>query len=460
VSLLAVDDLTVAFSTLRARLTVLEGVRFTIGRGEILGVVGESGSGKSVTALAIMRLLGDQGAIERGRVVLDDVALTDLDDAAMLKVRGGEVAMIFQEPMTSLNPVFTVGFQIAEVLTEHLGMPRAQAMKRAAELMDEVGIPAAAQRLNDYPHQLSGGMRQRVMIAMALSCDPKVLIADEPTTALDVTIQAQILDLMRELQAKTGAAIMLITHDMGVIAENAHRVVVMYAGRKVEEAPVGDLFRAPRHPYTLGLLASIPRLDVAATATGDQRLKEIPGMVPALLDLPPGCAFAPRCAYATERCRREAPPLEAKRPGHWAACWESRSAPNAWQPMSRRASPRSRRCWRGCPRRPGRGSTWRAARPGWRPVCRARSTPRSSSAWVPSTSPAIPAAPGAASSRCRSSRWWSGIPTRSLPGIRSSTMRCGMISIGRASMRCAPAASFSARPRRSAGSTGRRRSIG
>jgi oligopeptide/dipeptide ABC transporter ATP-binding protein len=201
------------------------------------------------------------------------------------------------------------------------------ARRRAVDLLRRVRMPDAERLLGTYPHELSGGMRQRVMIAMALACSPRLLIADEPTTALDVTIQAQILDLMRELQAKTGTAIMLITHDMGVIAENAHRVVVMYAGRKVEEAPVGDLFRAPCHPYTLGLLGSIPRLDVAATAAGNQRLKEIPGMVPALLDLPPGCAFAPRCAYATERCRREAPPLEVKRPGHWAACWESARLP-------------------------------------------------------------------------------------------------------------------------------------
>jgi oligopeptide/dipeptide ABC transporter ATP-binding protein len=247
----------------------------------------------------------------------------------MQEVRGNDISMIFQEPMTSLNPVLTVGEQISETIVLHQGLGKRAAVAKAIEMLGLVHISEPERRVHEYPHQLSGGMRQRVMIAMALSCNPKVLIADEPTTALDVTIQAQILDLMRELQAKTGTAIMLITHDMGVIAENAHRVVVMYAGRKVEEAPVGDLFRAPCHPYTLGLLGSIPRLDVAATAAGNQRLKEIPGMVPALLDLPPGCAFAPRCAYATERCRREAPPLEVKRPGHWAACWESARLPGS-----------------------------------------------------------------------------------------------------------------------------------
>jgi oligopeptide/dipeptide ABC transporter ATP-binding protein len=318
VSLLAVDDLTVAFSTLRARLTVLEGVRFDIGRGEILGVVGESGSGKSVSALAIMRLLGDQGAIERGRIVLDDVALTDLDDAAMLKVRGREVAMIFQEPMTSLNPVFTVGFQIAEVLMEHLGMARAAAMDRAAELMDEVGIPAARQRLDDYPHQLSGGMRQRVMIAMALACQPKLLIADEPTTALDVTIQAQILDLIRRLRDDHGTAVLLITHDMGVIAEMADRVVVMYAGQVVEQAPVHALFADPRHPYTRLLLRSVPRVHERP-----KRLRAIEGTIPSPAALPAGCRFHPRCPDALARCRAEPFSLAPYAPDRTVRCWRA-----------------------------------------------------------------------------------------------------------------------------------------
>src|SRR3990167_5756116 len=232
--------------------------------------------------------------------------------------------MVFQEPMTSLNPVFTIGDQITEAILTHEGVSRSEALNRTVEMLRRVRIPSAETLVHQYPHQLSGGMRQRVMIAMALSCNPKVLIADEPTTALDVTIQAQILDLMRELQETFGTAIVLITHDMGVVAENADRVVVMYAGRKVEEAPAADLFDNPGHPYTKGLLGSIPHLDTAAQSDGRRaRLNEIKGMVPSLFDLPPGCSFAPRCGFATDRCRGETPVLEEQRPGHWVACWHA-----------------------------------------------------------------------------------------------------------------------------------------
>jgi peptide/nickel transport system ATP-binding protein len=240
----------------------------------------------------------------------------------MRRVRGNEISMIFQEPMTSLNPVVTIGRQIAEALVLHRGVTHRAALARAVEILELVKMPEPARRVTQYPHQLSGGMRQRVMIAMALACNPRLLIADEPTTALDVTIQAQILDLMRELKAKTGAAIVLITHDLGVVAEMAQRVVVMYAGRKVEEAPVAALFARPRHPYTRGLLASIPQLSAAEMAQR-KHLVEIPGVVPSLREEIRGCIFAPRCAYATEHCRREYPPLEDKTGGHLVACWES-----------------------------------------------------------------------------------------------------------------------------------------
>jgi peptide/nickel transport system ATP-binding protein len=279
-----------------------------------------------MTALSIMRLVPDPpGRIVGGAVVLQGRDLLQLNETAMRSVRGNEISMIFQEPMTSLNPVLTIGSQIAEALTLHQGLSNASALEKAIEMLRLVKISDPAQRAGEYPHQLSGGMRQRAMIAMALACNPKVLIADEPTTALDVTIQAQILDLILGLQRQLGTAIILITHDLGIVAETAQRVIVMYAGRKVEEANVDDLFAAPRHPYTHGLLASVPRL----IAVGEDRvepaarLKEIPGMVPALANLPPGCAFAPRCAFADERCRRDYPPYEEKRPQHWAACWHS-----------------------------------------------------------------------------------------------------------------------------------------
>ena len=321
--LLEVDGLKTYFYTRDGIVRAVDGVSFFVYPGETLAVVGESGCGKSVTSLSILRLIASPpGKIVAGRLMFEGRDLLGLSDDQMRAVRGNEISMIFQEPMTSLNPVLTIGRQIAEALVLHRGLTRQQALARAEEMLTLVNIPEAARRIEQYPHQLSGGMRQRVMIAMALACNPRLLIADEPTTALDVTIQAQILDLMRGLKQKTGAAIVLITHDLGVVAEMAQRVVVMYAGRKVEEAPVDELFARPRHPYTEGLLKSIPRLD-HAEAADRQRLAEIPGMVPSLKEEMVGCVFAPRCGYATERCRREYPPLEEKVPAHFAACWES-----------------------------------------------------------------------------------------------------------------------------------------
>jgi peptide/nickel transport system ATP-binding protein len=279
-----------------------------------------------MTALSLMRLIPDPpGKIVSGSVRLAGRDLVALDESAMRRVRGKDVSMIFQEPMTSLNPVMTVGNQIAEALLLHEGLSRREALRRAVDILKLVRIPEPEQRLKEYPHQLSGGMRQRVMIAMALACNPKVLIADEPTTALDVTIQAQILDIILDLQKKLGTALILITHDLGVVAETAQRVIVMYAGKKVEEALVDELFARPQHPYTHGLLASIPRLDLlrGETDVRKKRLEEIKGIVPALTNLPPGCAFAPRCPFAIDKCRKEAPPYEEKQPGHWAACWRS-----------------------------------------------------------------------------------------------------------------------------------------
>ena len=316
--ILEVRDLHTQFSTLDGVVRAVDGVSFALARGETLGIVGESGCGKSVTALSILRLIPPEtGRIASGSIKFEGEELTALSEEAMKRLRGHRISMIFQEPMTSLNPVLTVGTQIAENVTRHLGVSRKAARERAGEMLDLVRIADAKRRLDEYPHQLSGGMRQRVMIAMALSCDPQVLIADEPTTALDVTIQAQILDLMLDLKEKTGTAIVLITHDLGVVAETAQRVVVMYAGRKVEEAPVEALFDNPLHPYTRGLMAAIPRLDTDAA-----RLQEIPGMVPLLTRPIVGCAFAARCPIATERCRTEAPPMVDVGGGHTALCWE------------------------------------------------------------------------------------------------------------------------------------------
>jgi len=327
--LLEVDGLKTHFYTRDGIVRAVDGVSFTVYPGETLAVVGESGCGKSVTSLSVLRLVASPpGRIVAGRVVFAGRDLLALPEAEMRRLRGNEISLIFQEPMTSLNPVLGIGHQIAEALIVHRGLGRDAAFARAAEMLRLVHIAEPERRLREYPHQLSGGMRQRVMIAMALACEPKLLIADEPTTALDVTIQAQILDLMRELKAKTGAAIVLITHDLGVVAEMAQRVVVMYAGRKVEEAPVDALFARPRHPYTRGLMNSIPRL--GAAGAGHRRLAEIPGTVPSLREDIAGCIFAPRCSYATERCRREYPPLEQKSAGHSVACWESdRIAGNA-----------------------------------------------------------------------------------------------------------------------------------
>jgi peptide/nickel transport system ATP-binding protein len=320
-AVLEVEDLRTYFYTLDGVTRAVDGVSFEVREGETLGIVGESGCGKSVTALSIMRLVPPKiGRTVSGAVRFDGRDLLGLEESEMRDIRGNRIAMIFQEPMTSLNPVLTVGDQIAEAVTIHQKSGRAEAMARAVEMLRLVRIPDAERRVRDYPHQFSGGMRQRAMIAMALSCNPKLLIADEPTTALDVTIQAQILKLVLELKDRFGAAVMLITHDLGVVAETCQRVIVMYAGRKVEEADVTELFDRPMHPYTRGLMASIPRRGAAKSA---RRLTEIPGIVPSLREPIPGCAFAERCSFATERCRREAPALTRNGAAHWVACWEA-----------------------------------------------------------------------------------------------------------------------------------------
>jgi peptide/nickel transport system ATP-binding protein len=317
--LLEIRGLTIHFGTDDGVVHAVDGVDLHLDRGETLGVVGESGCGKTVTALSVVKLIAmPPGRIVAGQVLWQGRDLVPLSADDMCSIRAKEIAVIFQEPMTSLNPVFTVGEQIAEVLRLHEGLSRRAAHERTVELLDLVKIPSPAQRVRDYPHQFSGGMRQRVMIAMALSCNPRLLIADEPTTALDVTIQAQILELLGELKSRLGMAVMLITHAMGVIAETAQRVVVMYAGKVVEEAPVETLFAAPLHPYTQGLIRSIPRVDAAVI--GRQRLEAIPGTVPMLLDPPPGCRFAPRCSRARADCTGTTPPLREVAAGHRVAC--------------------------------------------------------------------------------------------------------------------------------------------
>ncbi len=316
--LLEVTDLSVRFETDDGIVHAVDRLSFTLAEREVLGIVGESGCGKSVTAMSLLRLLPTTAVIS-GSAIFQGTDLLTLPDARLRRVRGREIAFVFQEPMTSLNPVFTVGRQVGEVLRKHLDLSKREARTRTIELLDLVRIPAAQRRVDEYPHQLSGGMRQRVMIAMALACDPKILIADEPTTALDVTIQAGILDLMRDIRERLGTAIILITHNLGVVADIADRVIVMYAGRKAEESPVRDLFAAPQHPYTNGLLGAIPR----PVENGDarERLREIPGRVPSLAELPGFCAFADRCPRADELSRTQVPELREVRPDHLVACF-------------------------------------------------------------------------------------------------------------------------------------------
>jgi len=320
VSLLEVNNLTTAFATERGEITAIEDASFSVAPGEILGIVGESGSGKSVTALTIMGLLPRPPArIVQGSVVFEGEDITNAAPARMQHIRGPGMAMVFQEPMTSLNPVFSIGEQIMETLRAHERLNARQQRDRAVKMLDRVGIPSAARRLDDYPHQLSGGQRQRVMIAMALACRPRLLIADEPTTALDVTIQAQILDLLLDLRDELGMAIIVITHNMGVVAETADRVLVMYAGRVVEQAPVGVLFARPRHPYTRGLLSCVPAID-----QDRDRLLAIPGGLPEPARRPSGCRFAPRCADAQPACTIALPILETLESDHQAACFRAR----------------------------------------------------------------------------------------------------------------------------------------
>jgi len=323
-ALLEVRDLHTEFRTGAGVVRAVDGISYTVERGETVAIVGESGSGKSVSALSILRLIPDPpGRITGGHIGFAGRDLMALSEEEMRQVRGGDIGMVFQEPMTSLNPVLTIGRQITETIEQHRGGDRQAAYRRAVELLGLVGIADPQRRLRQYPHQLSGGMRQRIMIAIALACDPKLIIADEPTTALDVTIQAQILDLMRELKQKIDAAIVLITHDLGVVAEMAQRVVVMYAGRKAEEAPVAALFRRPLHPYTKGLLLSVPKLGASLAQERLPRLAEIAGTVPSLREEIPGCPFAARCSFATDICTREMPAFEEKEAGHYAACFHA-----------------------------------------------------------------------------------------------------------------------------------------
>ena len=316
--LLEVKGLKTQFFTQDGVVKAVDGVSFYVDEGETLGIVGESGCGKSVSVLSVMRLIPQPpGRIVGGEVLFEGRDLLKVSDDEIRRVRGNKIAMIFQDPMTSLNPVLTIGRQIGEALELHMGMNKKEAAKRSAELLTMVGIAEADQRLKDYPHQFSGGMRQRAMIAMGLACDPLLLIADEPTTALDVTIQAQIIELVKRLRDEFGMAIIWITHDLGVVAGLADRMMVMYAGLAVEEAPVKEVYGDPRHPYTLGLLGSLPRLDEVR----EEKLRSIEGLPPDLIDLPPGCPFEPRCVYAVEKCRVERPELEPVGPRHRIACW-------------------------------------------------------------------------------------------------------------------------------------------
>jgi oligopeptide/dipeptide ABC transporter ATP-binding protein len=325
-AILTVEDLHVQFWTGRGTVHAVNGISFDIAPGETLGIVGESGCGKSVTSLALLGILPRAGKVTRGTATFGGRDLLKLKDEQLRTIRGREIGMIFQDPMTSLNPVLTIGRQIREPLEAHFGMNREQADKRAVELLDQVGIPSAKQRLKDYPHQFSGGMRQRAMIAMALACEPKLLIADEPTTALDVTIQAQILELLKSLVAERGTALIMITHDLGVVAGMCERVNVMYAGMFMETGSASRLFAEPRHPYTLGLLQSVPRLDAGRR----QALQPIPGAPRNMLSAPTECPFAPRCRYEVELSRQQVPPLEQIEPGHHVRCFNPVPA-DEWQ---------------------------------------------------------------------------------------------------------------------------------
>lgn len=317
-NVLEIKDLKTYFYTPDGIVKAVDGINLSVKRGSILGIVGESGCGKSMTAMSILNLVPQPpGKIVSGEILYEGRDILKLKEPEMRAIRGAKISMIFQEPMTALNPVFTVGEQIAEALRVHKGMNRREAMDKAAELLSLVNIPSARDRIKDYPHQLSGGMRQRVMIAMAISCSPSIVIADEPTTALDVTVQAQVLDLLKQLMKKIGMSMILITHDLGVIAEAANDVAVMYAGRIVEYTSTEGLFAAPTHPYTEGLLNSIPRFDKKKR----ERLKAIPGVVPRLLDLPEGCKFYGRCGIAIDRCKKEEPLLKETAKGHLARCW-------------------------------------------------------------------------------------------------------------------------------------------
>ena len=326
-ALLSVENLQTHFGTPDGVVRSVEGLSFHVDAGETVAIVGESGCGKSVTSMSILRLVPTPPGKIAGRIMFEGRDLLELSEVEMRAIRGKEISMIFQEPMTSLNPVLTIGRQIGESLRLHEGLSAKDAEQRAVEILTLVGIPAPQRRVKEYPHQLSGGMRQRVMIAIALACNPKLLIADEPTTALDVTIQAQILDLMRDLKTRLGSAIVLITHDLGVVAEMAQRVVVMYAGRKVEEGSVEEIFAHPLHPYTRGLLGAVPILGTSLQTTGRSKLTEIPGQVPSLRSKIVGCAFAGRCAMAIDACRTIAPAVEQKRPGHFAACHLAEKVP-------------------------------------------------------------------------------------------------------------------------------------
>ena len=321
---LAVQDLEIRIRGANGSFAVVSDMNFEVHAGETLCIVGESGCGKSMTALSLLRLLPDAAEVTSGRILIDGADFLAMEQRQVEDMRGEQIAMIFQEPLTALNPVLRIGEQIVEAVRQHRQCSRKQAHERAIEALQLVQMPDPRRRAGQFPHELSGGMRQRAMIALALACDPKIIIADEPTTALDVTIQAQILGLISDLQKRLGTAQILITHDLGVVSEVADRVIVMYAGRKVEEASIYDLFDQPFHPYTIGLMGAVPRAG-ASSEEGD-RLADISGTVPPLWDLPKGCAFAPRCPNASTRCLEERPPFEEKRPGHWAACWEHADA--------------------------------------------------------------------------------------------------------------------------------------